>query len=286
MCIGARERSGRQRPVASAGSRPGEQWPHYLSKTNLPRRCLLISRVFVMGTNVHGSIPANAGEAISHIIQDRPLRVDPRERGGGTHCAMRPVNCSGRSPRTRGRLLLMSVLDESLRSIPANAGEAEILEISTNSEEVDPRERGGGTAWRCGTDRPGGRSPRTRGRPVGHSVRCPLAGSIPANAGEARLTSGRMGLHQVDPRERGGGRNSYPTSSQEPGRSPRTRGRRERNFGVRAKEVDPRERGGGCLKHRETINQRGRSPRTRGRPLAVSAKTRKCRSIPANAGEA
>jgi len=70
-----------------------------------------------------GSIPAHAGETGCRSWRRRRSRVDPRSRGGdrlffGSACRRR-----GRSPLTRGRLVLEWTACCRQWSIPAHAGE-------------------------------------------------------------------------------------------------------------------------------------------------------------------
>ena len=149
-----------------------------------------------------GSIPANAGEARqpSSCATDQ---VHPRERGGskclflvgaftsgpsprtrGSAANARAAGCHlGPSPRTRGKQGGGSEMDAVLRSIPANAGEAQQMTSPAPRQEVHPRERGGSRV--CCTLRwcLAGPSPRTRGK---------------LSAAQS------MAHNKVHPRERGG----------------------------------------------------------------------------------
>ena len=51
-----------------------------------------------------GSIPACAGETGSMDQSRKPIKVDPRVRGGDDKAILEAENASGRSPRARGRL--------------------------------------------------------------------------------------------------------------------------------------------------------------------------------------
>jgi len=113
-----------------------------------------------------GSIPACAGETPGGDPKDRQHRVDPRVRGGDAARASCNARISGRSPRARGRhVLLVGHIRES-GSIPACAGETISATPARGHLRVDPRVRGGDGI--SGVSRPssGGRSPRARGRRV------------------------------------------------------------------------------------------------------------------------
>ena len=91
---------------------------------------------------------------------------------------------SGLSPPTRGNLGYEGVRAGGFRSIPAHAGEPDIITLLPQETLVYPRPRGG-TCFRIGAFRClYGLSPPTRGNPcvVYHHVRG--HGSIPAHAGE------------------------------------------------------------------------------------------------------
>jgi len=71
-----------------------------------------------------------------------------------------------------------------------------------------------------------GRSPRTRGRRRIRNSAMHPAGSIPAYAGETRVTKVSAVEQRVDPRVRGGDSKRPSPHTSRRGRSPRTRGRR------------------------------------------------------------
>ncbi len=182
-------------------------------------------KLLLVGVQHSRSIPAYAGEA--GFPPDRCLRctVDPRVRGGGPLRSVGRSPGKGRSPRTRGRLPRQNIRSRTLRSIPAYAGEAGRQPLRRRSRWVDPRVRGGGDKKTMFIWFFSGRSPRTRGRQRCPSLTICAGRSIPAYAGEAliRLTIGLP--TRVDPRVRGGGAVHRHGSSDQPGRSPRTRGR-------------------------------------------------------------
>jgi len=70
------------------------------------------------------SIPACAGEATRQPRRTRPLRVDPRVRGGSSSSSTTAEPSSGRSPRARGKQEIALARCGEHGSIPACAGEA------------------------------------------------------------------------------------------------------------------------------------------------------------------
>ena len=191
------------------------------------------------------SIPAYAGEP-RHQRNPRPTqRVYPRVCGGTTRWHHIAAAVLGLSPRMRGNPLKGGGGYETLRSIPAYAGEPDRLMNVHRIITVYPRVCGGTVPSTIRHASSGALSPRMRGnRTVGGSLpRSPR--SIPAYAGEPASASARSRSSRVYPRVCGGtGR--Y--------RSPHRTGR-------------------------------GLSPRMRGNPRKGPAKAASPGSIPAYAGE-
>ena len=165
---------------------------------------------------------------------------------GGTSLPLhRASSITGLSPRVRGNLYQLLVLDRGLGSIPACAGEP--IQTSCNDPVtwVYPRVCGGTSVLQRFLQRSFGLSPRVRGNPY-VIVRHPASlRSIPACAGE-------------------------PQRQPLPSRLPR---------------VYPRVCGGTTGVVRNTIHVRGLSPRVRGNPRSTRSWWRRTRSIPACAGE-
>ena len=151
-----------------------------------------------------GSIPAHAGE--TWMALPRPIlhRVDPRSRGGDAPAVSPARTNGGRSPLTRGRLVIKSFKAPIYWSIPAHAGETPENLPRNVSRGVDPRSRGGDQATNGLQCLKLGRSPLTRGRPDSDAARSGFSGSIPAHAGETTGSRRSIWLATVDPRSRGG----------------------------------------------------------------------------------
>jgi hypothetical protein len=109
-----------------------------------------------------------------------------------------------------------------------------------------------------------GRSPRVRGSHLQRDPRHARDGSIPACAGEPRRDRRVAPARRVDPRVCGGAASAQELDELTRGRSPRVRGSRGRS---------------------STREDAGRSPRVRGSPPGPVARTVRCGSIPACAGE-
>ena len=234
-------------------------------------------------------------------------RVHPRERGGSMPIPEEGRSHPGPSPRARGKRGESYCLPRSSRSIPASAGEASSICSCAVGSGVHPRERGGSFAGFLDGIFPLGPSPRARGKRPSHRKQKSSQGSIPASAGEAKVTLRLCHRCQVHPRERGGS----PRTRQQPppagGPSPRARGKRGSHQGrqVRggsipasageacsaprrnsAARVHPRERGGSGIRSTWSGGTRGPSPRARGKHVHASADSLIGGSIPASAGEA
>ena len=212
------------------------------------------------------SIPARAGEP---CLNPRPFPLtyfNPRACGGTilgtTHWEIGELQ----SPRVRGNRIQQRARRTPHASIPARAGEPSWVIRCTSPSCFNPRACGGTSLpvrrWRCRRLQ----SPRVRGnrQAVACSPRCGT--SIPARAGEPRLSRG--GRHSVhfNPRACGGTRSRGSRKFLHILQSPRVRGNLD--VGPQA-DVHPRfnpRACGGNHHHREQ-NQK--------------AKT----SIPARAGE-
>ena len=133
-----------------------------------------------------GSIPAHAGETIWRQTPPSPPGVDPRARGGDELLEFGVLLNQGRSPRTRGRLVLNLLLTGRMRSIPAHAGETLQCAKASQGKGVDPRARGGDAEECAELLRIEGRSPRTRGRHILLFSNKSNIRSIPAHAGETQ----------------------------------------------------------------------------------------------------
>ena len=173
-----------------------------------------------------GSIPAHAGEPTNRIRPSAPQEVYPRARGGAERVNLLLDLVEGLSPRTRGSHPYQHRNASEHGSIPAHAGEPQIVVPGTRVLAVYPRARGG--AYRVdAVDRlPPGLSPRTRGSRDRAVRRLRNRGSIPAHAGEPASSGSGAPSTWVYPRARGGAVPKELPWWIFGGLSPRTRGSR------------------------------------------------------------
>ena len=253
-----------------------------------------------------GSIPALAGERERMISHCGTPWVYPRACGGtainGLGSRLRP----GLSPRLRGNAIRYFGQRHKYGSIPALAGERSACPSSARQRRVYPRACGGTEKIASRSTRLLGLSPRLRGNagnPVGRSR---SRGSIPALAGERRMTECLLRIKRVYPRACGGTAFSSRLRSSSLGLSPRLRGNAllsdlalwgfgsipalagERPNGRAisvAIRVYPRACGGTWVRYSRRDRYRGLSPRLRGNGIADVSTAVFTGSIPALAGE-
>ena len=252
------------------------------------------------------SIPARAGEPYSRPVTSSLRRVYPRACGGTVTLGQRLGYHLGLSPRVRGNRSLVRPLEWPHRSIPARAGEPGGTTANRYRGKVYPRACGG-TDFQPGPASPRhGLSPRVRGNRPGRRSAERRSRSIPARAGEPRLSSALPPQIPVYPRACGGTSTVKPACAGAEGLSPRVRGNPMRlratarlcgSIPARAGEplfpicatflyeVYPRACGGTFI---DTLLKHiflGLSPRVRGNRLVFRGVASILRSIPARAGE-
>ena len=253
-----------------------------------------------------GSIPACAGEPAWGTPRPAAHPVYPRVCGGTQRAiaAMRTGN--GLSPRVRGNPAPPAQWPRWTMVYPRVCGGTPPTRPTTSVIMVYPRVCGG-TPYGCSGRRPGsGLSPRVRGnRSSGRP--CPAWwGSIPACAGEPRISAGQARRQRVYPRVCGGTGAVTMCRRCPTGLSPRVRGNLDlvrqvvaahRSIPACAGEprtgsalsatppVYPRVCGGTWWKAYPAPRPPGLSPRVRGNPLPAATAAASFGSIPACAGE-
>ena len=130
--------------------------------------------------------------------------VYPRVRGGTPGLVDGRLRPRGLSPRARGNRTKSSARRSNQGSIPACAGEPDILDNYKDKPPVYPRVRGGTISTTLTAGCFQGLSPRARGNQWLIVLLRSLFGSIPACAGEPRLPAVRKCGNRVYPRVRGG----------------------------------------------------------------------------------
>ena len=130
------------------------------------------------------SIPACAGEPRPTRMGLPTAAVYPRVCGGTHHSEFGGHKSNGLSPRVRGNPVVQDAVGIAGRSIPACAGEPQPAPGSSPLPQVYPRVCGGTRVIIPAVQPFMGLSPRVRGNLPGGAVDCPVAGSIPACAGE------------------------------------------------------------------------------------------------------
>ncbi len=152
------------------------------------------------------------------------LAVHPRARG--EHGP--PAGCwrtpRGSSPRPRGTLVGERDLVEPVRFIPAPAGNTIAAIRSAPVSPVHPRARGEHSRGLPVYVQAHGSSPRPRGTPAQHGRRLQKARFIPAPAGNTNQNSRVWEANEVHPRARGEHVARWSTSPPGFGSSPRPRG--------------------------------------------------------------
>ena len=205
---------GNNRTPGSPGRQPGPS-PRVRGKQLRTTSCLTIGR----------SIPACAGEtqACSQVHGASP--VHPRVCGGNAASAPARLPHLGPSPRVRGKHADRRRLRSGPGSIPACAGETKAESVGQPTPTVHPRVCGGNPRGAASARGPSGPSPRVRGKRFVERAGAVVVGSIPACAGETRLTWTSAKSARVHPRVCGGNGYRCATARCDCGPSPRVRGK-------------------------------------------------------------
>ena len=233
-------------------------------------------------------------------------RVYPRVCGGTGQVIAADLTAEGLSPRVRGNRVSTPPICRTRRSIPACAGEPNILPPVPCQPPVYPRVCGGTMPAAAARMPAAGLSPRVRGNPLSNQHHQAGGGSIPACAGEPIWPSDFLPHSRVYPRVCGGTKNLCRRNIAKCGLSPRVRGNRPRpcvvcrlprsipacagephtavglSSGI---SVYPRVCGGTNWPGVNAWRPQGLSPRVRGNLPLRRSRRRRLGSIPACAGE-
>ncbi len=152
----------------------------------------------------HGSIPACAGEPPGRHRPGREDPVYPRVCGGTYGGADAVEKTDGLSPRVRGNQWRWISTGTPTRSIPACAGEPQLLCRHTLTPAVYPRVCGGTVPCWVVSKTFQGLSPRVRGNHRDEMIQIVQRGSIPACAGEPAGVCAPICSSPVYPRVCGG----------------------------------------------------------------------------------
>ena len=178
-----------------------------------------------------GSIPAHAGEPRSSRRSRICGWVYPRACGGTDGDMRQGGGHLGLSPRMRGNRPSSPGCCACCGSIPAHAGEPLRSEQGPDGKRVYPRACGGTPGGRVDGVRVSGLSPRMRGNRVPiHLLPLPV-GSIPAHAGEPRVSWALNVRSRVYPRACGGTTPRSTRTRSSWGLSPRMRGNHRHGLG-------------------------------------------------------
>ena len=131
-------------------------------------------------------IPAHAGKTIPRRARRPSRTAHPRACGENSRFSAYPTNPAGSSPRMRGKPSLGRSLRRRSRLIPAHAGKTVKEALHDSDSRAHPRACGENCASLRLPCRPGGSSPRMRGKHHRTVLPAPTCGLIPAHAGKTR----------------------------------------------------------------------------------------------------
>ena len=147
-------------------------------------------------------------------------------------CGENPSNASprsfecGSSPRMRGKLLAVPLVEIIHRLIPAHAGKTATFFVSMLWYGAHPRACGENFQVALCETREAGSSPRMRGKRIITALVPILTRLIPAHAGKTGCCRDRRPRHGAHPRACGENACSGRLRVRPPGSSPRMRGKR------------------------------------------------------------
>ena len=131
----------------------------------------------------------------------------------------------GSSPRGRGKLFARDVGPLTPGLIPARAGKTDVLAWRIARRQAHPRAGGENGNPRDSAEKPGGSSPRGRGKPSGDQHSLAPVRLIPARAGKTFPPSPHIPIYRAHPRAGGENCENCPPTTSTRGSSPRGRGK-------------------------------------------------------------
>ena len=251
-------------------------------------------------------IPAHAGKTVTPSRAPRQGRAHPRSRGENCHQAKRLDREAGSSPLTRGKRAGRRRSRGRGRLIPAHAGKTHRRARGSARGEAHPRSRGENGIFVFSVIFLVGSSPLTRGKRLSSQRTSTAARLIPAHAGKTKAAQQMVVNFQAHPRSRGENDSHAPSSHEDSGSSPLTRGKLSQRlhlgkigglipahagktkiaqFSQFSPPAHPRSRGENRVPAPRVYAALGSSPLTRGKPTRLPKSSTYRRLIPAHAGK-
>ena len=257
-------------------------------------------------SGTHGLIPARAGKTGRGACAAVPPPAHPRACGENRAQSTPVTSPRGSSPRVRGKRPVRGCHDSAARLIPARAGKTRCAADSAIGRTAHPRACGENTPSPGSSPPTPGSSPRVRGKPPHSSCGGAPIRLIPARAGKTPARAGGAPPHRAHPRACGENSTLLTRDVQQPGSSPRVRGKRapgaRQGRGVRLiparagktrcgrgpasrRTAHPRACGENMARISSTTRRAGSSPRVRGKPGTSCTMCMIRGLIPARAGK-
>ena len=213
-------------------------------------------------TSFFGLIPARAGKTPRpQWLSGRP-RAHPRACGENSRTSAPRSDCSGSSPRVRGKLISFSASCGVCGLIPARAGKTLGLTQGQITRRAHPRACGENGRIGVPVSLASGSSPRVRGKRTSTVSPSLTTGLIPARAGTTRSVCAAARRERAHPRACGENVASASEWGGTTGSSPRVRGKPHRAVLHRHDARLIPARAG------KTVHEVGRDPGPRAHPRA------------------
>ena len=170
-------------------------------------------------------IPAHAGKTRLSCLSPQQQQAHPRACGENAEKTEPEWTALGSSPRMRGKHFIGDLTRIIAGLIPAHAGKTRCAFFALMTSSAHPRACGENDLAAGTLDRHEGSSPRMRGKRGRHPPTPSQTGLIPAHAGKTEAARPSAPAHSAHPRACG--ENAVPPKpiANEPGSSPRMRGK-------------------------------------------------------------